>query len=195
MLLPGVRGQFNPQDDLLDFSGTITSGGTAQLLLNQQPGRAMLQIENISSGNLFVAIGPAKCTAVLSGTTVASVTVNNGGLGYTVAPQVVFLGGVNVGDLRNAPTNVAVASATLSGGAVNAVTMSNLGGGYSVAPYVWLVNPAPALGGGAFTPSATAGYLIVPNGSLQFEGTGCPSSAVAIFGATTGQGFTCSVMF
>ncbi len=190
---PGIRSQSH-LDELFNFSGTITSGNTAQLLLPQQPGRTSLFIQNTSSGNLLVGLGPATATATVTNNAIASVAVNNGGTGYTLAPQVQFLGGVVKGDLTTAPQHPAAAHATLSGDTVSTITVDDPGSGYLTPPYVFLRNPLPALGGGAYTPSATLGILLTPSWVFSAsEMLIVPTSAIAIFGATTSQAFVCLV--
>jgi hypothetical protein len=206
VFFPGIR-QNTFLDDVLDFSGSIVAGGTAQLLLPQQPGRDYLSITNTSAtDSLYVSIGPAKATATLTGTAVTAVTVNNGGIGYTVAPQVIFLGGVRAGDYSLAPGSTdkilgvqtagfpAQAAATIAAGAVSAVTVNNGGSGYLVVPTVYLVNPWPVLGGGAYAPAATAsttgqGIVIPANTTFTISGMTVPASAIAINGFTTGDTF------
>ena len=184
------------------FDGTITAGGTSQLLLPQQPSRAYLSIQNISAGNLSIGIGPATATATVTNGAVASVAVNNGGVGYTSVPKVIFFGGTIVGDYQTCPNPQqaagnapATAVAALSGTAVNTVTVLTGGAGYLTAPYVFFSNGLPDLGGGAFSPSATAGLLLTPGSSFTMEATICLPDAVAIWGATTGQAFVCKVAF
>lgn len=194
VLAPGIRGQTH-LDDLLDFSGTVTTGGTAQLVLPQQITRLSLYIGNTSgSDTITVGIGPPRPTATLTGSAVTSVTVGNAGVGYTVAPQVVFLGGLVDGDYRQAPSHPAAAHATLSGTGVSAITIDDPGTGYVVAPLVYLVNSLPRLGGGAFLPSATAGIPLPPGWSLNFEGSIIvPTSAVAIYGPNTSDPYVIKV--
>jgi hypothetical protein len=203
---PGIRLQTD-LDDLLDFSGTITAGGTAQLLLPQQPGRLYLAITNNSAtDSLYLGIGPAKATASLAAGAVSAIAVNNGGVGYTVAPQVVLLGGVIAGDYVTAPGSVgkqpgvqypgtpAQAHATIAGGAVTGIVIDNPGSGYVVPPTVYLENPWPQLGGGAFAPSATNGIAVPTGQTFTFNGSLLvPGSAIAIFGATTADAFHCMV--
>jgi hypothetical protein len=198
---PGIRKQ-TPLDDLLDFSGTITTGGTAQLLLPQQPRRLYVSISNVDAADvLLVGIGPAKASATVAGGLVTGIAVNNGGIGYTVAPQVRILGGIIQGDYERAPggTNLqgvpdvgfqATAVATIAAGAVSAITVTNPGSGYLVAPLIYLENPWPSLGGGAYSPSANNGIPIAVNTTFTFNGSLLvPSSAIAIVGATTGDQF------
>jgi hypothetical protein len=190
----GIRGQ-TYLDDLLDFSGTIASGGTAQLVLNQQPRRLSLFIQNTSATDaLHVGIGPATATPTLSGGSVASIAVANAGIGYVVAPQVRIFGGLIAGDLQLAPPHPAAAHATLSAGAISAITVDDPGAGYLVAPYIFLENPLPTLGGGALLPSATAGIALAAGVTWSMHGALLvPTSAVAIFGPTTGNSFVVKV--
>jgi hyaluronate lyase len=73
---------------------------------------------------------------------VASVTVNSGGSGYTSAPTVSFSGGGGGG---------ATAIATISGGRITSVTMTSGGSGYTSAPTVIFS------GGGGATGTAVIG--------------------------------------
>lgn len=210
----GFRRQ-SDQFDLFTFSGTIAVGGTAQVLLPQQPTRCYLQIQNTSSALLTVGIGPATANPTLASGKITGVTVINGGLGYVVAPQVVFLGGlaaVNAGlfasDFNMDPVREkqvgfrpAVAFATISAGVVTAITVTDQGNGYLSVPYVYLYNPLPDLGGGAFTPSATAGLQLAgatapaAGGSVTYENSIVPTGAVNIFGGTGAQAFEVKVGF
>jgi hypothetical protein len=199
---PSIRGQTHVTDDFLDFSGTITLGGTAQLLLPQQPRRLVVFVSNISTTTtdvMYFGVGPAKATANLTGTLVSSITVNNGGVGYTVAPNVRIMGGIYNGDYETSPQQFAggrqaAAHATIAGGAVTAITIDDPGIGYLVAPLIYLENPLPALGGGAYAAAANNG-IAVPNGStLTFNGNLLvPASAMSIVGPTTGGQFHCRV--
>jgi hypothetical protein len=209
VLAPGIRDQSH-LDDVVHFDGTVTTGGTAQLLLPQQPGRTFLAITNLAAADtLFVGFGPARATPSLSGGSIASIAVTQGGVGYTVPPQVVIMGGIVAGDYVTTPGSsksnitsqsylgtLATAVATLSSGAVNAINVSNPGSGYLVAPLIYLQNPWPALGGGAYAPTATASTtgtgLAIPAGqTLTFNGAMMvPGSAVAINGFTTGNPFS-----
>lgn len=201
VVFPGIRGQ-TPLDDLLDFSGTVTAGGTAQLILPQQPRRLLLSISNMDATDvMYVGVGPAKATAALAAGAVTTITVNNGGVGYTVAPQVRILGGLVNGDYQTAPgaTNlqgisvpgvVCQAHAVLTGGAVSSIVVDNPGSGYLVAPLIYLENPWPTLGGGAYAPGVSNGIPIPVNTTFTFQGSFMiPGSAVALFGATTGDQF------
>ena len=64
-------------------------------------------------------------------TTVASITVTNGGSGYTTAPTVVIAGTC---------TSQATATATVSGGAITGFTVTYAGSGYNAIPAVIISN-------------------------------------------------------
>jgi hypothetical protein len=66
-------------------------------------------------------------TVILSTTTVAAVSIVNGGTGYAVAPTVVFAGGGGTG---------AAATAFVSGGKIVAVDVTAAGTGYTTVPTV-----------------------------------------------------------
>ncbi len=82
----------------------------------------------------------AHAQASVQGGTVAAVTVQAGGGGYTGAPTIVLSGGGGSG---------AAATATMLGGAVVAVTVTNPGKGYTSAPAVLFA------GGGVAPPTPT----------------------------------------
>src|SRR5574340_1409904 len=92
MQIIGTRGQAVPSPSY-DFSGSITTGGTAQLLLPQQTQRAYLLIENISDTNMFIEVGPPTATCTISSGAVNAVSIVNAGFNYTIAPIVTFVGG------------------------------------------------------------------------------------------------------
>lgn len=200
MHLVGSRGQF-VRDHMFDASGTVTLGGTAQLVLPERLQNSSLYLENLSSGNLFFELGGARATATITSGVVTSIAVTNAGFGYTIAPKVIFLGG---GDTNKNPTylcpglpgnacpgTVAVGQAVLSGGAVASITILNGGKNYVQAPMVFLQNSMEDPYGCA-SPSATNGILLAPSGgAVTFNGTVCTTDAIAVYGATTGQAFTC----
>jgi hypothetical protein len=87
---------------------------------------------------------------------VQSVTVSNGGTGYTSAPSVAFTGG-------GAGASGATAVATVSGGVVTAVTVTNGGSGYKA-------DPTPSFSGGGGTGAiATALHQSTPEAAARFE--------------------------
>jgi hypothetical protein len=203
VISPGIRGQTS-LDDLVDFSGTITAGGTSQLVLPQQLRRLSLFIQNLhASAQLNVGMGPPRPVASISGGAVTSISVSsNAGLGYSVPPVVRILGGVFDGDYQTAPSQVATAYATLSSpgptGTIASITVDHGGSGYQVAPLIYLENqingPFGTLGGGAFNPTATTGIALPAGQSMNFNGAFLtPTSALVLYGPTTGQGFCLKV--
>lgn len=205
MQLTGIRGQ-DQRDPLYDASGTITAGGTAQLLLSENPQRKFLMIQNISDTNMFLEFGSARATATLTANKVTSCSVTNGGQGFTVAPIIEFVGGGNVGGPTGnstfigcgqpgyqSPQNPAQAHCVLAGGAISSIVVDNGGALYAVAPYVFIRNSLNDPNGVA-TPSATSGIELLPQGSITFSGTSCATDSIAIFCATTGKAFTCKFM-
>lgn len=78
-------------------------------------------------------------------TGINTITVGNGGTGYTTAPTVTFTGGGGTG---------AAATATVSGGVVTGITITNRGTGYTSAPTIGFTG-----GGGT---GATAVATIAP---------------------------------
>jgi len=194
---PGIRGQ-TQNDDYIDFSGTITSGGTAQIVLPQQIRRLSLYFQNLSTDVMYVGFGPPRPVATLSGSTVNAISVSgNAGFGFKVIPQVVIQGGIVDGDYQTSPANPATAHVNgLSGsGGITGITVDNPGSGYVVAPLVRLVNPMPTLGGGAFLPSTGVGIYVAPSGGFFSMGGSLliPVSALGVVAATTGDVFTCKV--
>jgi hypothetical protein len=211
MQLLGAANQ-QRRDILYDASSTIASGGTAQLVLAESKSRSFLLLQNLSDTIMFVQIGAALAHANLTSGVVTSVTIDNGGQGFTYPPDVQFLGGGPIKlDGRNvnttvvsatqpgydAPSNVATGVAVLAGfgGVVNSVTITNGGSGYITPPYVLITNPLrdPA---GCLTPSATSGIALAignagaAGSQLIFNGTNCPTGPVSIFCSATGKAFT-----
>lgn len=188
---------------LFDASGTITTGGAAQLLLAQSAARSYLLIENLSAGPLWLEFGCARATATLSSGAVASCAITNVGFGFTKAPVVQFLGGGNAGNSSylglnqpngDAPQLPALGHAVLVANAVSSIVIDQPGTGYVKAPYVFMFNNDLDPYGVA-VPATNSGLLLQANGgSFVMESTTCTTDAVAIFGATTGQQFACKWM-
>lgn len=204
MQLVGSRGQA-VRDFTYDASGTITTGGTAQLILPEHAYRTHLFIQNLSSAVMLVEFGGARATATLSSNKVSSFSVTNAGFGYTIAPTVVFYGG---GDLNKNPTYLCPglpgnimpgyspkAHAVLSGNTVGSIVLDDPGAAaYVKAPYVFLKSSDQDPYGAA-SPTATSGILLTANGgSLFYNGTAVPTDAISVYGGTTGQAFTCKYM-
>lgn len=223
MLLPGARGQ-QTRDFLYNASGTITTGGTPQLVLPEGKSRSLLVLENLSSGNLWFEFGSAQATCTISGGAVNAVSIVNGGFNFTQAPFVTFLGGfyaqatsgnvttgVGVGfpgfpspmagqgtssNLFRIAQGAAVLAAASVGSKVASVTINDGGAGYQTAPYVFFQNSLlDPLGVADPSLNSGVGILLLANGGSQtWESTACPTDAVAVYGATTGQRFTAKFM-
>lgn len=206
ILTERARGSIN-LDDWTDFSGTITSGGAAQILLPQQMGRVAFYFANNSSANLTIQIGPPPVSITLTNGVITAVSVSDNGLGWLFPPTVELLGGVFTGNFNvqpGSPNSLAggnwpgqpaqIIANAISGGALNGFSIVNGGSGYKVAPTARLVNQWPQGGGGAATPSATAGMPVAPGAVIFLDSSVCPTSAINVFGGTTSQAFTCKVV-
>lgn len=191
---------------LYDASGTITTGGTPQLILPVALSRSSLILQNPSDTNMFVELGAARASATLTNGAVTSITASNTGFNYSYAPRITLLGGGNTGNNRSnplylspgfpneiAPSNQAKAHCVMTGSAgnlsISSVVIDNGGSGYANPPYVWIHND-PLDPYGSATPSATSGVLLLANGgSMVFNGSVCPTDQVSVFCATTGKAF------
>ena len=218
--LVGSTGQ-NKRYFLFDASGTITTGGTPQLVLPQHQSRSYLFIQNnAASGSLFVELGSARGTASITNGVVTGVTITNAGFNFSKPPIVRFWGGGNAGNTSylglnqpggEAPNSSLTKGAPAYGQAVMTGSAPNLsvasvtliegpggtapgGAGYVIAPFVQFINSDLDPYGVAI-PSATVGIQLLPNGgSVTWESTLCPTDPVSIYGATTGQNFSCKWM-
>lgn len=215
MYFPHTRGQTR-RDHTYDASGTLTTGGTAQLLLPAAQSRTFLMIQNISDTVMTIKFGAARLTASMSGGSISSVSVVDGGFGFTategIRPVIGVYGGgtdqrqfgnsfVGVGQPDYPPptagsNNVQTAhpaslSAVMTAGAISSVTVDNGGSGYKTAPYLHVMNSHldPI---GCATPSATSGIQLAANGgAVTFNGTFCPTDPVAIFCTASSKAFAC----
>lgn len=191
---------------LYSADGTITAGGTAQLVLARSLARSFLRIQNLSNGPLYVEFGSARAIATLTSGVVTSVAVTNAGFGFKAPPVIRFLGGGLPGDggpLGNSsyfglaqpgapsPSNFAQAHAVLTTGAVSSIVIDNGGSKYVTPPLVFFMNSDLDPFGCAL-PAVNTGILLTGQGDfLEFNGTVCPTDAVAVYGATTGQAYVC----
>ena len=107
----------------------------------------------------------ATAAAVLSGNTIGSITVLNGGGGYTSVPMVTITGGGGTG---------AEATAVLTNGVVSSIVLHNGGSGYSSQPTVTItpVVPAPATAAVTLNGNGINGILTVANGGITNAGSG-----------------------
>jgi hypothetical protein len=80
----------------------------------------------------YDAINLVRRRALGTGNKVATITITNGGSGYTTAPLVKISAGSLAGGLNNSAT----AYATISGGKVTAITITSSGAFYSSSPTI-----------------------------------------------------------
>ena len=211
MQLPGAGGQ----SKLFPFyvaDGSITTGGTAQLVLPQTPQRAFFFFQNTSSGLMTLEFGSARATAVLTAGAISTINVTNAGFGFSKPPVVRFAGGGNAGNSTylglnqpggEGPNSMltagrpAKAHCVMTGSAPNqtvaSIAVDDPGAGYVIAPYVFIQN-SDLDPYGAATPSATVGLQFQAGASLYVNGTSCNTDSVSVWGATTGQTFVCRWM-
>ena len=217
MYFPGTKNQ-GRYDSMYDASGVIADGGSPQLILPQMPSRSLLWIVNLSGHMMFAEIGPARGKATISGGVVTGIAVTNAGFNYYYPPNVYLYGGGMGGnssylglgqpggqapDQQMGPGRVAKAHCVMTGSApnmsVSSIVIDDPGQGYIIAPYVWL-GGAHANGllldpYGAAAPANLVGFPLTPvTGELYINGTTCPTDAVAIWGTTTSDPFTCKWM-
>lgn len=185
--------------------GTLAAGA-AQLVLPETESRSFLYVQNLSSGDLFVEFGCARAHCALTSGAVSSVTMDNVGFGFTMPPIVTFIGGLAgtastlaiAGADTTQPVPVAAYKgspakgiAVLSGGTVASVTIQEGGSGYKNPPYVFIRNRREDPFGCADPSiSSGSGILLPTKTSITFNGTACPTDAMAIYGATPAQAFT-----
>ncbi len=122
---------------------TKTGAGTVVLsAANTYRGGTTLNAGTLTVSGSASPTNLVRAIPVLSGGTVASVTVVDGGSGYTVAPAVTFSGGGGTG---------ATATATISGGVVTTINVVTPGSGYTTEPLVNVFSTQSPLGTGAVT--------------------------------------------
>ena len=201
MRLIGAKGQ-QLVDDYYDNSGTIVSGGVPQLMLPARKACSHLLIVNNSAAALTIQFGLRPATASLTSCSVTTVTLNDAGFGFTYIPQVTFLGGGNANDpamstgvtmpdwpSTNSPAQGRAVLSAGTSGSITSITLDNGGSGYLVAPYVFVqADRRDATGVGI--PTASVGITIAAGGSYVLNGTACPTTAISVYGATTGQNYT-----
>lgn len=204
MRLPGVRGQIGTRDLSFRADGTIASATLPQLVLPEAWQRSFFQFQNLSTHTMFLEFGSARAHCALTSGAVTSITVDNGGFGFTIPPTVQFLGGGNGGNTAvigtgdpfgPAPNHPAQAHAVLTAGAVSSIVIDDPGIGYQAVPYVRLVNSNldfigcadPSIGGGSGM-SVAAGVLITDKDLTV------PTDQVAVFCGTISSAFFCRYM-
>lgn len=197
----GYRGQGS--FPLYNFSGTITAGGTAQLLLPyNKNGRSYFYFQNTSDKLMTLGVGCGQATATVTANAVASIAVNNGGFNFTYPPIVHILGGAaqteGVSDCLGGgwqaatPVDVATATAVLSGTSVASITVTHKGSGYTGVPFIWLEND-PRDPFGVFLPTATAGIALPASSLTPYiqENAFICTDPIAVLCDTTGKTFNC----
>lgn len=208
MFIPGTKAQ-GSVDPYYDASGTITSGSAPQLVRPMVPSCSHFLFQNLhASATMFLDFGAARATATLTSGAISSISVSNGGFGYTYPPIVRFAGGGVGNDTRNLGLNqpggegpnsaikagrTAKARAVLTGGVVTSIVIDDPGAGYAIAPYVFLMNETlDPYGCASPQTSSTAGGAIqlAAGQSYYVNGTRCPTDQVAVFCATAGAPFT-----
>lgn len=204
----GARGQ-ETRDPVFDASGTITTGGTPQLILPERRATTWLTIQNQSTGALWVEFGSARATCAIISGAISSYSITNAGFNFTHPPRVVFYGGGYGGNTARLPVGLpgypspgdasdppgyhpAKAHAVLTSGAVSSIVTENAGSGYGIAPLLFMFNSHIDPFGCA-DPSVGSGsgfQLPASGGSITIDSNFMTTDAIAIYGATTGQAFT-----
>lgn len=211
MYLPNAQGQNSGDHYIYNASNTITADATAQLVLPVMKGRTLFEFFNLSAVTMYLGFGGARAHATLTGSAISSITVDNAGFGYSIAPEVQFIGGGNTGWNQNNPTflgcgeigypspsDPARAHCVMTGTApnmsVSSIVIDNPGT-YAIAPRIFLKNSKndPF---GAFLPSSTApGSIAIPqNGSYRLNGTACFIDQISVICATSTSPFSCYYM-
>lgn len=188
---------------LYDASGAVAVGGTPQLVLARSQARCQLILGNNSIGPLWFEFGSARATATIASGAVTSTTITNAGFGFINPPVIEFLGGGSAGNSSYAglgqpngasPSKPAKARCVLTGAAVTSIVIDDPGADYVTAPFMFIYNSDldPI---GCAVPAANIGLLIPSGGQpVILNGTACTTDAISVFGATTGQRFTCRWM-
>ena len=220
MQLVGARGQMS-RDIMYPVSGMTLTSAPTMLVLPEARVRSSFLFQNLSANPMFLEIGAGSATATLTSGVVSSITVGNPGFGYTIAPDVMLLGGGYDGNTTytgatlpcNPPPGFqtgtampplgkqAQAHAVLTNGAISSIVVDYGGSSYAKAPYVLIKNngndpngaadPSYNSGSGA----SGSGILVAASSSVVFNGTACPTSPIAVYCATSGSRwvakFTC----
>lgn len=214
-------GEQQRYDYLYRADGTITTGGTAQLVLGRSMSRSHLFFQNNSVGPLYLEIGTGAATATLTSGIVTSVAVTNAGFGFSKPPLVRFFGGGDAygntsytglsqpgGPAPNSVASkdgnpepfgaVAIAHCVMTGSAPNlsisSIVVDYGGKGYLIAPYVAILNSDLDPNGAALPASGVGFQIPAGGGNLYYNGAVCPTDPVAVWGATTAQAFLCRWM-
>lgn len=114
-------------DTYTDFGSAIQRRRTAQVVHSDRKKLFHSQLEIEFEAGVGSTTGRATLTAVLTADVVTSVTITDGGSGYSTAPKLYFSGGGGSG---------AVATSTITAGVITAVTVITGGSGYTSAPTI-----------------------------------------------------------
>lgn len=203
MRLPGVKGQIGTRDLTFRADSTIASGSAPQLVLPESWQRSFFQFQNLhATAVMYLEFGSARAHATLTSGVVTSITVDNGGFGFTVPPTVTFLGGGNGGNTAvigtgdpfgPAPNSPAKAHAVLTAGVVTSIVIDDGGSNYKAAPYVRLVNSNLDFIGCA-APAAGVGMAVAAGVLITDKDLTVPTDQVAVFCATSTAPFFCRYM-
>ncbi|MHB1558863.1 MAG: hypothetical protein ACYC61_15530 [Isosphaeraceae bacterium] len=104
--------------------------------------------------------GVAYAVAVLAATTLASLTLTDGGNNYAVAPRVAFSDGSN-----------AAATGTIVNGGVGPITVTNSGSGYTTTPVVLISGNGTGAQAVAIMSAGGVSKVIVTNPGSNYSGT------------------------
>ena len=178
------------------FSAIVTNGSVTSIKITN-PGTGYVPSDIVQ---LWITGGTSttpKLTGVLTASTVSTISVSDGGSGYTMA-TVAIAGGGGTG---------ATATATISGGAITGINVTAVGSGFTSTPTVTITgNGAGATAYAFLAPTSLASVTVVYGGSqlgtvmLSAEGgngSGVTLTPVISNGAITsvtvssgGEGFT-----
>lgn len=208
MHLVGSKSQ-NNADVLYDASGTITTGGTPQLVLPVTPSRSHFFFQNNSTHVMWLEIGSARGVATLSGNGIASIAVTNAGFNFTYPPVIRFAGGGGAGNPRflglNQPGGAGPTSSTLytphpkahcvlTSNAVSSIVVDEPGAGFVIAPFVFIFNSDLDPYGCAVPSSGVGIQVSAGGGSVYYNGTVCFTDSISVLGTTTADPYTCKWM-
>lgn len=216
MKLPNAENQ-QKRHPLYVADGTMTAGGTAQLVLAQSSARSLLILGNNSAEPMVFEIGSARATATITNGVVTSCSVTNAGFNFTRPPVIEFMGGGQAGNSSylglnqpNGPSpnsmngflgrpanGVAVMTGSAGNLSLSSISIGDGGAGYAISPYVFIYNSdldpygvaLPALG-------ANSVGLVISSGMppLAWNGTCCPNDSISVISATTGSRYLCRWM-
>lgn len=192
--------------------GSIASATNAQLVLPEHSSRSSLYFQNTSAGPMWVGFGSARATCTILNGTVNSVSITNGGFGFTRPPKVYFLGGGILpqsgiipanssyvgaaGPGFPSPSNPTTGRSLLTGGVVTSIAIDNPGVGYVVPPYILMTNDVLDPNG-CFNPvggGTGAGFMLQSGASIYQSMTAVTTDALAVFCTNIGATFACSWM-